>query len=409
MAIEKILNKRSNAVVTDGGGVETPKKPTSSQLDNGEIAVNYHKGMERIFMKNDNEEVVEFIPKNEVEANYYDKDGTDTLLAGKVDKEQGKGLSTNDYTDNDKDKLTALPTATELTQELDGKADIGRVEDIEDALSVVETETADATNYTTETTSVSMDNITINPVAVRRSTIYSVYKQGGGQENIEGVFSPGYTSGTYILNVQIAQSGTVKINSIRTRYYSGYYPIVYFYFTPTGGEKVKVAEIGRASSGTPTGYKYEEPTISINAPGAGVLSIELWLYDIDTYNTIPAFYWMEYELASVVYYAITSINFDKSSLTGFVNNGSYNSTTKKIEMKHDSDILAEIDTTAFIADLATVATSGSYNDLSDKPDLSGFITNSVNNLVNYYLKTETYTKTEVDNKIGDIETLLATI
>ena len=67
MDIEKILNKRSNAVVTDGGGVETPVKPTSSQLDNGEIAVNYHKGTERLFIKNDNEEVVEFVSKDEVD------------------------------------------------------------------------------------------------------------------------------------------------------------------------------------------------------------------------------------------------------------------------------------------------------------------------------------------------------
>ena len=67
MDIEKILNKRSNAVVTDGGGVETPVKPTSSQLDNGEIAVNYHKGTERLFIKNDNEEVVEFVSKDELE------------------------------------------------------------------------------------------------------------------------------------------------------------------------------------------------------------------------------------------------------------------------------------------------------------------------------------------------------
>lgn len=69
--------------------------------------------------------------------------------------------------------------------------------------------------------------------------------------------------------------------------------------------------------------------------------------------------------------------------------------------------------------LSTVATSGSYNDLEDKPTIpsktselnndSGFVDTSVNNLVNYYLKTDTYTKTEVDNKIGDIETLLATI
>lgn len=44
------------------------------------------------------------------------------------------------------------------------------------------------------------------------------------------------------------------------------------------------------------------------------------------------------------------------------------------------------------SDLATVATSGSYNDLSNKPtipDVSSFITKDVNNLTNYTLKTDT--------------------
>ena len=36
---------------------------------------------------------------------------------------------------------------------------------------------------------------------------------------------------------------------------------------------------------------------------------------------------------------------------------------------------------------------------------AGFITNAVNDLVNYYKKTETYTKTEVDNLIGSISGL----
>ena len=34
------------------------------------------------------------------------------LLNGKVDKEDGKALSTNDFTDNDKDKLTQLSNYT---------------------------------------------------------------------------------------------------------------------------------------------------------------------------------------------------------------------------------------------------------------------------------------------------------
>lgn len=48
----------------------------------------------------------------------YTKTETDTLLNNKVDKETGKGLSTNDYTDADKTKLGALPTAAELDSEL---------------------------------------------------------------------------------------------------------------------------------------------------------------------------------------------------------------------------------------------------------------------------------------------------
>lgn len=57
--------------------------------------------------------------------------------------------------------------------------------------------------------------------------------------------------------------------------------------------------------------------------------------------------------------------------------------------------------------------SGSYNDLTDKPTIpsktsdltndSDFITNTANNLVNYYLKSETYTKDEVNNLVGAIQ------
>ena len=41
----------------------------------------------------------------------------------KVDKVEGKGLSTNDYTDREKSRLSTLPTATELDAALDAKLD----------------------------------------------------------------------------------------------------------------------------------------------------------------------------------------------------------------------------------------------------------------------------------------------
>lgn len=49
--------------------------------------------------------------------------------------------------------------------------------------------------------------------------------------------------------------------------------------------------------------------------------------------------------------------------------------------------------------------AGNYALESEIPDVSNFITNSVNNLLNYYLKSETYTKQEVNNLIGQIATL----
>lgn len=47
--------------------------------------------------------------------------------------------------------------------------------------------------------------------------------------------------------------------------------------------------------------------------------------------------------------------------------------------------------------------SYNYSEIGNTPDLSGFITNTVNNLTNYYLKSETYTKDEVAALIAAIQ------
>lgn len=69
-------------------------------------------------------------------------------------------------------------------------------------------------------------------------------------------------------------------------------------------------------------------------------------------------------------------------------------------------------------DLSVVATSGDYDDLLNKPTIPtvptnvsafnndvGYITNSVNNLTNYYLKSETFTQQEVRDLISAITTM----
>lgn len=64
---------------------------------------------------------------------------------------------------------------------------------------------------------------------------------------------------------------------------------------------------------------------------------------------------------------------------------------------------------------SSVSTTGSYNDLLDKPieitmlseliNDTGFITNTVGNLLNYYLKSETYNKTETNNLISNLSSI----
>lgn len=71
-------------------------------------------------------------------AEVYDKDTADALLGGKVDKESGKGLSANDYTDGEKAKLAAkadlsfvkklIPKATVLGDTLEITDHLGDME-----------------------------------------------------------------------------------------------------------------------------------------------------------------------------------------------------------------------------------------------------------------------------------------
>jgi hypothetical protein len=60
--IQHILHKKSNDANANG----SPKLPTADVLSNGEIAINYKKGIETISIKNDNNEIVTFSSDNQI-------------------------------------------------------------------------------------------------------------------------------------------------------------------------------------------------------------------------------------------------------------------------------------------------------------------------------------------------------
>ena len=66
-------------------------------------------------------EEIENLTKEELKAELLGD--VDSKLVTKVDKVEGKGLSTNDYTDNEKSKLSTLPTSIELDAALTAKQD----------------------------------------------------------------------------------------------------------------------------------------------------------------------------------------------------------------------------------------------------------------------------------------------
>lgn len=72
-----LKNKRSSSVVNGA-----PKLPTSSQIDYGEIAINFAKGYETISIKNNNGEIVAFSSDSALDKKYIESGAVVTALAG---------------------------------------------------------------------------------------------------------------------------------------------------------------------------------------------------------------------------------------------------------------------------------------------------------------------------------------
>lgn len=71
-------------------------------------------------------------------SNYYTKSETDTKLNTKVDKVSGKGLSTNDFTSAEKNKLASLTNYddTQIKQQItDINTAIGDIGDVLDEIN----------------------------------------------------------------------------------------------------------------------------------------------------------------------------------------------------------------------------------------------------------------------------------
>lgn len=92
-----------------------------------------------------------------------------SAITNKVDKVSGKGLSTNDYTTNDKDKLSSIATGAEVNQNTFSNITIGNTTIFADAKT--DTLTFEAGSNVVLTPDVDNDKITIDVDAISNDFI----------------------------------------------------------------------------------------------------------------------------------------------------------------------------------------------------------------------------------------------
>ena len=126
-----LIHKKSNALVGNAA-----KLPTSSDIVQGEIAINYKKGYETISTLNDQNEIVEFASKNFVNAglstkadtsSVYTKTEVDTALSGKADASSVYTKTEADNLLSAKADASSVYTKSEVDTALSGKADASSV------------------------------------------------------------------------------------------------------------------------------------------------------------------------------------------------------------------------------------------------------------------------------------------
>lgn len=108
---------------------------------------------------------------------------------------------------------------------------------------------------------------------------------------------------------------------------------------------------------------------------------------------------------------LSNLDFEHSGHTGFQRSGNYvedddyNHTDNNYtnEDKNKLDSLENYDDTKIRNTISNLEINKA--DRTEIPDVSNFVTSTVDNLLNYYLKSETYTKEEVNNLIGQISSL----
>lgn len=300
-------------------------------------------------------------------------------ISGKQDKETGKGLSTNDFTTTLKNKLDGI----------ENNAQVNKIEKIRK-----------------NGTDLTITNKTVN---IEVPTNNNQLINGAGYITSSGSITGNAATSTYagslqpcaIVGSDVANtSGWYKIASSTMKGF-GNTNITYLIRAGYQNGFVGILEFEMRSDNTRIScWKCQWLTRMGFSAGDVIIVIDNMTWTMYARNPTPQhgrLYFIELQHRN--------INGSKPGYKVTYYNSSTPESSKPTATVTSSD--GGICNYANSAEKATKDASGNaitttYYKASNP---SGYITNAVNNLTNYYLKTETYTKTEVNNLIGQIKTV----
>ena len=325
---------------------------------------------------------VESYPKQET----YSKTEIDSINSKKVDKIQGKGLSTNDLTNELLSKLNSLSNYddTNIQSQIDG---IKRVL------------TSDDVDYDT------LQEL-VNALKNNTSSIGDIFTELSKKANSADVYTKGEVDDALVEYTHQADFNQT-IEGIRDDldskankselFSKDYNDLSNKPDIPTKLSDLEIdIEVGGGD-----GVSEEEVMVIVNENSEEVDELEIEEVEdlgVEEITTLT--------LATSTNY---DINSDEQIITPkAVKNIIENSSSNYDDTEIKQDILDLENNKADKNELF----SKNYNDLTNKPTIpsttnqltnnSGFITNVVSDLVNYYLKADTYSKTEIDNLVTSI-------
>ena len=249
------------------------------------------------------------IPEDADLSGYYDKTEVDGLLDDKVDKVSGKGLSANDYTTAEKNKLAGIAAGAEVNVNADWNATSG------------DARILNKPTLSTVATTGSYNDLENKP------TIPAAYDDTTLSGRVTALENAGYITTETDPTVPAWAKSPTK-------------------------PSYNASEVGAVPTTRKVNGKALSADISLGASDVGALP--------DT-TTIPS------DLGDLTNNAGYTKN--AGTITGVKMNGVTKGTSGVVDLGTVITSHQDISGKANSADLATVATSGSYNDLSNKPTI----------------------------------------